>query len=137
MDTAFKIKTHAVGAGFLSLDSELSVETIDAAAGINQFLFARKERVALGANFHSDFLFGGTGFKALAASASDSGDCIIGMDALFHFLHLSLWIEISFLIIFQKPMLIIAYSIDVCKGLESIFRTLFLIVLEFPASVLL
>lgn len=66
-------------------------EAINAPTGINQLLTAGEERMALGANFNTDVLFGRTGVNNLTASAGNGGLLVIRMDSLFHTVfHLSL-----------------------------------------------
>ena len=74
------------GSGFSNrkLQAVLLVELVHAAAGVHQLLLAGVEGMALGVNFHSDVLLGGTGLDDLAAGAADRGALIIGMDAFFH-----------------------------------------------------
>ena len=59
-------------------------ELINTPAGINEFLFAGKERMALGADFNRHITFGGTGLHRFAASALDRGFFILGMNSSFH-----------------------------------------------------
>ena len=66
------------------LKTELLVELINAAAGINQLLLACKERMTLGADFNTDITLGGTGFDNFAAYALDGGLLVIGMDTFLH-----------------------------------------------------
>ena len=72
------------------LQIESLVETINTSTGVNQLLLAGIERVALGADFNSDVLLGGTGRKDVATSATDHGLFVSGMDAFLHFIHLFL-----------------------------------------------
>lgn len=69
------------------------LELIDSSAGINELLLTGEERMALGANFDSDLFsalgVGRTGGHGLTASAPDDDFFIVGMDSLFHCLHLS------------------------------------------------
>ena len=68
---------------------ETLVEALDASAGIDQLLLAREERVALGADFNLDVLFGGEHLDDVAAVAGDRGLLAIRMDAfLCHGFHL-------------------------------------------------
>ena len=78
------------GFWILLLETETTVEAINTSAGVNQFLLASVERMALGANFNVDLRLGGMGVDDLAASAGDGAVHIIGMDALFHSFHLFL-----------------------------------------------
>ena len=72
-----------------SASVETLVEALDTAAGIDQLLLAREERVALGADFNLDVLFGGEHLDDVAAVAGDRGFLAIRMDAfLCHGFHL-------------------------------------------------
>ena len=72
----------------LVLKTELLLKAVNTAAGINQLLLARKEGMALGANFNTDILFGGAGLNHFAARTTNRRLCIFRMDALFHCTHL-------------------------------------------------
>ena len=72
------------------LQIESLVEAINTSTGVNQLLLAGIERVALGADFNSDVLLGGTGRKDVATSTTDGGLFVIGMDAFSHIVHLFL-----------------------------------------------
>lgn len=62
-------------------------EFVDASACIDKFLFAREVRMALGANFNSEFayVFGGTRLECVATSAHNSHVMVLWMDSFFHF----------------------------------------------------
>ena len=68
------------------------LETVHAAAGIDELLFSGEERMAFRADFHADIALGGRGLDHFAAGAGDSRLLILGMNILFHSCHL-----------FQKP----------------------------------
>ena len=70
------------------LHAETLLEAIDATAGVNQLLLAREERMAFGADFNADVLFGRTGFNHFAASTRNSGLLVVGMDIVSHECHL-------------------------------------------------
>jgi len=70
------------------LHAETLLETVNAAAGIDQLLLAGEEGMAFGANFHTDVLFGRARLDDLTASASDGGLLIVGMDIFSHECHL-------------------------------------------------
>ena len=74
----------------LLLKTETTVEAINTSAGVNQFLLASVEGMALGANFNVDFGLSGTSVDNLTASAGDGAIHIVGMDSLFHSFHLFL-----------------------------------------------
>ena len=61
-----------------------AVEFVDTAGGVNKFLFAGEEGVALGAD--TDFVFrtGGLDVPDFTASAGNDGITVSGMDILFH-----------------------------------------------------
>jgi len=53
-------------------------ELIDSARDIEQVLLTSVERMAVGANFNMQLLFGGAGDKSVAAGANDLGISEIG-----------------------------------------------------------
>jgi hypothetical protein len=59
-------------------------EPLDPSGSINEFLFAGKEGVAGGANFHLDAFDGGTGLDYIPAGAGNSGHLVFGMNFLSH-----------------------------------------------------
>ena len=61
---------------------------------IHQLLFAGKEGVAGGTNFHLDILHGRTGLDHIPASAGDLGQFISGMNLLFHVKILQLFVQL-------------------------------------------
>ena len=72
----------------MSLHAVTLLETIHAAAGINQLLLAGVERMALRADIDAHLLLHGTGLKGLAADAANDGLAVIGMDLFLHGFHL-------------------------------------------------
>lgn len=64
------------------------LESVDSSAGINQFLFAGKVRMALGANFNTDGFLGRAGLPSSATSTFDDHGLVVRMDTLFHCVHL-------------------------------------------------
>jgi hypothetical protein len=60
-------------------------ESLDATGGIDQFLLAGKEGVAIGTDFNLDVFDRGTGFDNVAAVARDFGSFVIRMQAFLHF----------------------------------------------------
>ena len=68
----------------LLIHTKTLLETINTAAAVNQLLSASEERMALGADFYSDVLLGGTSLYNFAASAGDGSGLVVGMDSLFH-----------------------------------------------------
>ena len=72
-------------AGFTCLlQAKTLVETSNTSTGVNQLLLAGIERVALGADFDSDVLLGGTSSKDIAASAADGSLIVLGMETFLH-----------------------------------------------------
>ncbi len=65
------------------------VEFIYSTAGINEFLFACKEGVALRAYIHLNGFFAGTGNIFLAACAFDDCFFVFGMDTCLHSFYLA------------------------------------------------
>ena len=76
-------------ASFL-LQAKSLVEPINTSTGVNQLLLAGIERVALGADFNTNVLLGGTGRKDVATGTADRGLFVLGMDTFLHFVHLFL-----------------------------------------------
>jgi hypothetical protein len=69
---------------------ELLLEAVDTPFGVNQLLAAREERVAAGANFHTQVtLMRGSGLKRMPARARDFYEVISGVDAVFHLFFLN------------------------------------------------
>src|SRR5690606_22738381 len=67
-------RSHAV---FLS-------EPVHAAAGVDELLLARKQRMADRADFHAQILLDRSGFKAVSAGAGHRRDVIFRMNSRFH-----------------------------------------------------
>ena len=67
---------------------ELFLEFVNTSAGVNEFLFTGKERVALGTNFNSDVLLRGKNLDDITAVAGNGGLFAYGMDAFLHDFHL-------------------------------------------------
>ena len=68
----------------LFFDVVFSAEALNPAGGVNQLLFAGKERMAGGTNFHFDILHRGTGFNHVSAGTGNFGHLIPGMNLVFH-----------------------------------------------------
>ena len=64
------------------------LKSVNPSAGINQFLFASKERMALGADFNLDLALGRTGFKSITASTLYYASIVIRMNSFSHSIHL-------------------------------------------------
>ena len=60
------------------------LEFLHASGAVDQFLFAREERVAIGANFNADVLFGWARVDHVAAVAGDRRLAVFGVNLLFH-----------------------------------------------------
>lgn len=72
------------------LNAVFLLETVDAAAGIQELLLTRKERVTCGANLYAKIRFNGTCLERIAAGASCCNDVVCRMNTLFHLVHLFL-----------------------------------------------
>ena len=59
-------------------------ESLDAAGCVDQFLFTGEKRMALGADFHADVLFGGSNLNGIAAGTLDIRVLVSGMYVGFH-----------------------------------------------------
>ena len=70
--------------GSVVLDVVTLFESVNASAGINEFLLTGKIGMALRADIHAKVLLGGRCCKNSTASASDFCCTVVGMDALFH-----------------------------------------------------
>ena len=77
------------------LQTVFLVETVHAAACIHKLLLAGIERVALGANFNLNVLFGRTSLNNCTTRASDSSLFVLGMDTFLHEFHLSHQISVK------------------------------------------
>lgn len=66
------------------LDSVFLLESVDAAAGIQELLLASEERMACGANFDAKILFHRTSFERVAAGASYGYDIIFRLNCSLH-----------------------------------------------------
>ena len=66
------------------LDAVFLFETVYAAARVEEFLFAREERVAVGANLYAQVRFNRTRLEGIAASASSRSHVVFRMNSLFH-----------------------------------------------------
>lgn len=75
---------------FVGLNAVFLLETIDAAASIQELLLTRVERVALGTNLYAKARFNRTSLEGISASASCCNDVVCRMNSLFHLVHLFL-----------------------------------------------
>jgi hypothetical protein len=66
------------------LQAVLLSELLDAAGGVNEFLFAGKKGMAVGANFDVDAARRRAGFYHVAAGAYNRRVFVFGMDSSFH-----------------------------------------------------
>ena len=66
------------------LKPETLLEAIHASTRVNQLLLTRVERMALGADIHLHFLFGGAGLEGLTAYAANDALTVFGMDSFLH-----------------------------------------------------
>ena len=90
----------------VNLSAKLLVELVDTTAGINEFLLAGIEGMALCANIHVDVVLGGSGGVFRTASANDHGILVGGMKSFFHCFHLFLFLFTCEEIIFQRHRII-------------------------------
>ena len=72
----------------LLVEMELSIKPINASAGIDQLLFAGKERVTLGTDFDADILLCRAGLNHLSTGAGNRSRTVIRMDSFLHDFHL-------------------------------------------------
>lgn len=72
------------------LNAVFLLETVDAAAGIQELLLTREEWVTCGANLNAKIRFDRTCLECIAASASCCNDVVCRMNTLFHLVHLFL-----------------------------------------------
>ncbi|RCW41225.1 hypothetical protein DFP97_12657 [Paenibacillus prosopidis] len=72
------------------LNTVFLLETVDAAAGIQELLLTRVEWVTCGANLNAKARFNRTSLEGIAASASSCNDVVCRMNSLFHLVHLFL-----------------------------------------------
>ncbi len=68
----------------LNLFTIFFLKSFNSSGGIQKFLFPRKERMAAGTDFYTDFLFGTLRFKGRSAGTLDHRFKNFGMDILFH-----------------------------------------------------
>jgi hypothetical protein len=68
----------------LVLNAVFLSELFYSSGGVDKFLFAGKERVAIGANFHMDIAHRRTGFDHVTTGASDRRRLIFRMDTCLH-----------------------------------------------------
>jgi hypothetical protein len=72
--------------GFLEAvgSAEFLGELVHAAGGVNKFLFAGKERVAVAANIDVDLTLRAAGYKRVAAGTVHVAGLVLGMNLGFH-----------------------------------------------------
>ena len=90
-DTLKKVRTTAAVVRTKGLlQAKALVEPVNPSTSVNQLLLAGIEGVALGADFNTNVLLGGTGRKDVATGTTDRGLFVLGMDTFLHFVHLFL-----------------------------------------------
>ena len=67
-----------------SFNVETFLKTVNTAAGINQLLLPRVERMALGADINLHLFLCGAGLKCLTAYAANNAFAVLGMDVFLH-----------------------------------------------------
>ena len=78
-------KSHsASSSAALVFDAVFLSELFYSAGGIDEFLLAGKERVAIRANFHMDITHRGTGLGHMATRTGDRRRFVLWMDTCFH-----------------------------------------------------
>ena len=65
-----------------------TIELLDAAGRVDEFLLASEEGVALGANTDVHVLYGSADFEDVTAGAGDGRLFVVGMDLFFHYFDL-------------------------------------------------
>ena len=107
-----------------SLGFKTLFEFVYTSAGINEFLFAGKERMTFGTNFNSEIALCGFCIYNFSASASNSCIDIVRMDSFFHCLHLTFRI-ITVILIISRFFLFCNRFFDIFLNIFKIFFTLF------------
>jgi hypothetical protein len=83
--TVSKFSDRELGALFAGLRACVTAgEFLDPASGIDEFLFARKERMASSADTDLDIALRGTGVIDRAARARNRSFAVVGMNICFH-----------------------------------------------------
>lgn len=78
-------KSHSASSSAdLAFDAVFLSELFYSAGGVDEFLLAGKERMAIRANFHMDIAHRGTGFDHMATGTSDRRRLIFRMDTCLH-----------------------------------------------------
>ena len=90
LDTQKETSLHHWCRLCILLNTKSLVETVNTSTSIDQLLLAGIERVALGADFNTDVLLGGTSRKDVATGTADGSLFVVGMDAFSHVVHLFL-----------------------------------------------
>src|SRR5262249_47171789 len=80
------------GGSLLVLLGVFLLETLDAARGVYQLLFAGEERMTVRADFHVNVLLGRSRRPRVAAGANDVTFDVFGMNSFFHF-HFSFYLN--------------------------------------------
>ena len=80
-----KVQTGVTNLHFsVALHAVTLLETVNTSASVHKLLLARKERMALGANFNLELTLDGTALEGLTASATNDALTVIGVDILLH-----------------------------------------------------
>src|SRR5215467_14162226 len=103
------LKLKSVCLGLSSLPVVLSLESLDTAGRIDQFLLAGKERMAFRADFKMDFRFRRAGLKGFAAGAFHDRIDVVRMDICFH--QASNWL--------RNSLMFRAAALTLCARLRS------------------
>ncbi|MOA00012.1 hypothetical protein D3C78_1193560 [compost metagenome] len=74
----------------MKLNAVFLLETVDAAAGIQELLLTRIEWVALGTNLYAKGRLNRTSLEGVTTSTSSCNDVVCRMNTLFHHVHLFL-----------------------------------------------
>jgi hypothetical protein len=86
IERAFHAQGLFLGLGGFGSLGIFALEALDAARGIHEFLLAREEGMAVGANLHAQHLAfdGGTGLKRITTGTVHGDFVVVGMNAGFH-----------------------------------------------------
>lgn len=68
-------------------ETEALVETVYAAAGVNELLSAGEKRMTFGADIETDVILGGSGLIFRTASTLYGNCFVLGMNSFLHYCH--------------------------------------------------
>jgi len=109
----------------LLIQAKLPVEFLNAAAGIDQLLFACIERVALRANLYLDVFLCASRLNNLTASALNSRLLIIGMYPFFHCYDIPFYVSAIPVVLFAEPQLLFSVTrkedFSTCRNQMQVF----------------